>query len=133
MSNTRLSSDAVQRVSGRAWDELRPLFLQVSDTLLGVSATAVGVLTTIYVKYQLEDSPTSPVFAVVWLKKSSQLVVGLAVPDEIHSPCLVEAPKGMTYRGLSRYLALQAGCALPADFRAWAEQAHANVAQQEPR
>ncbi len=132
MINARLSSAAVQRVSGRAWDELRPLFLEVSDALLGVSTKAVGVLTTIYVKYQLEDSSTSPVFSVVWLKKSSQLVVGLAVPGEIHSPHLVEAPKGMTYRGLSRYLVLQAGCTLPEEFRSWAVRAHANVAQQEP-
>jgi hypothetical protein len=132
MANERLSLDAIKRVSGPAWESLRPLFFEVSDLLLDTNSNCVGVLTTIYVKYQVSSEPSSAVFAVVWLKTSSQIVIGLALPDQINSSLLGPPPKGMTYKGLTKYLTLKPGESLPAELPMWAAAAYrkASVSQE---
>lgn len=124
MAVERLSNDAVERVSGPAWQSLRQPFLDMSETLLGVSSESVGVLTTIYVKYQLTGSPSSDVFAVAWLKNSRQLVLGLALPLEFESPLLVLAPTGMKYKGITKYLIVKPGDILPSELSNWAKAAY---------
>jgi hypothetical protein len=106
--------------------------MEASDALLSVNPACVGALTTIYVKYQVEASPSSPVFAVIWLKSSSQVVVGMALPEGSQSPYLVATPKGMAYRGLSKYLVLRAGDVLPDEFSSWAAAAYINAVAQRP-
>jgi hypothetical protein len=123
----RLSLDAIKRVSGPAWLTLKPLFLDISDVLLKVSTDSRGVLTTIYVKYQTTSDPSSPVFAVAWLKSSTQIVLGLALPDAVESPMLGPAPKGMSYRGITKYLTLKPGDDAPPELCLWAKQAFLNV------
>ena len=130
MSNERLSDRAKQRVSGQSWDDLRQVFFAASNVLLGVCPTAVGVLTTIYVKYQVDASPDSAVFAVIWLKSSSQIVVGMALTSGTASPHLVKAPKSLSYKGLSGYLVLGPGSELPGEFAAWAQEAYLNATAQ---
>ncbi len=127
MTNERLSPDAVKRVSGASWEALRSLFFEVSDTLLNVNTDSVGVLTTIYVKYQTSPNPSSPVFAVAWLKPSTQLVLGLALPGHVESRLLEPAPKGMTYKGLTKYLVLKPGDSMPSALSEWAATAYENV------
>lgn len=119
----RLSSDAVKKVSGPSWDPLRPAFLEISERLLEVSPQAVGVLTTIYVKYQVSSATNSAVYAVVWLKSSKQIVVGLALPEATSSSSLVPPPRGMTYKGLTRYFTVQSGELIPEALREWARMA----------
>ncbi len=130
MAIERLSNVAVERVSGPAWESLRQPFLDMSESLLGVAPESVAVLTTIYVKYQLTDSPSSDVFAVVWLKNSKQLVVGLTLPQEVESPLLGAAPTGMKYKGLTKYLIVKPGDTLPPELSSWAKAAYENALSQ---
>jgi hypothetical protein len=127
MSIERLSEDAIQRVSGPAWRQLKPAYMQMSEILLAAAPDGVGVLTTIYVKYQVDRKPNSGVFAVAWLKNSKQIVLGLALPDDIESPLLGTAPAGMKYKGITKYLTIQPGDQLPAELAAWAKTAFENV------
>jgi hypothetical protein len=124
MHQERLSEDAIKKVSGPAWEPLRQVFLDLSDILLGVSPDTIGVLTTIYVKFQVTSAAGSSVFAVVWLKNSKQLVVGLALPDNIESPLLGPAPPGTKYKGITKYLVVLPGEAWPEELRQWAEVAY---------
>src|SRR5438045_842418 len=99
----QLAEEAIKRVSGPAWQPLRETFIQLSGTLLSVSPDAYGVLTTIYVKYQVDRSPNAPVYAVAWLKTSKEIVVGLALPEEFQCDNLGPAPSGMKYKGINKY------------------------------
>jgi hypothetical protein len=127
MSHERLSPEAIKRVSGPAWESLRPLFFEVSDVLLNVNKDCVGVLTTIYVKYQVSATPSSPVFGVAWVKSSSQLVLGLALSNGFESPLLGPPPKGMTYKGLTKYITLKPGDSMPSELPGWAAAAYGSV------
>jgi hypothetical protein len=127
MNHERLSEDAVKRISGPSWQPLKQAFLDLSDILLGVAPDTVGVLTTIYVKFQLRSAADAGVFAVVWLKNSKQLVLGLALPDNIESPRLGPAPSGMRYKGITKYLVILPGETLPEELRQWANAAYQNA------
>lgn len=121
MTLQQLSSDALQKVSGPSWDPLRDLFCNLSETLLNASPSARGELTTIYVKFQVASAPSSPVFAVVWLKSSKKLTVGLALPEDLTFAMLGPAPKGMTYKGLTKYFSLEPGESLPEQLAEWSK------------
>jgi hypothetical protein len=127
MSIERLSEDAVQKVSGPSWKPLKQVFLEMSEILLNATPDGVGVLTTIYVKYQVDSKPTSGVFAVAWLKSSKQIVLGLALPDEAESPLLGPAPAGMKYKGITKYLIVKPGDQLPTELASWAKTAFENI------
>lgn len=127
MATDRLNDDVIKKISGPAWEPLRTAFLEISDALLSVSPEAVGVLTTIYVKFQVSSAANSSVYAVAWLKSSKQIVVGLALPDEALSPVLRPPPKGMTYKGLSKYFTVQPGDSVPPTLEAWARTAFERV------
>jgi hypothetical protein len=127
MAIERLSDDAIQRVCGPAWEPLKQTFLDMSEVLLSAAPESVGVLTTIYVKYQIGSAPNSAVFAVVWLKNSKQILLGLALPEDFESPLLGPAPTGMKYKGITKYLALKPGEQVPTDLAEWAVAAFATV------
>jgi hypothetical protein len=120
----QLSDNAVERVSGPSWEPLKAAFLDISNKLLDVSPDAVGVLTTIYVKYQVSASPHAKVFAVAWLKTSKQIVVGLALPADYQSPELGQAPTGMRYKGITKYFRVEPGGTVPGDLPEWAKLAY---------
>lgn len=124
MAIERLSDEAIQRVNGPSWEPLKQTFLDMSEVLLGVATDAVGVLTTIYVKYQLTGNPSSGVFAVAWLKTSKHIVVGLALPEESDSPLLGPAPTGTKYKGLTKYFTLKPGEPVPEHLSQWAKAAY---------
>src|SRR5437016_9197636 len=105
----QLSERAIERVSGPSWQPLKDAFLDISTKLLSVSPEAAGELTTIYVKYQVSASPQSKVYAVVWLKTSKKIVVGMALPEEFDFPNLGPAPAGMKYKGITKYFEIEPG------------------------
>jgi hypothetical protein len=127
MSVDRLSHEAVQKVGGPAWEPLRETFFAISRTLLNVNCATAGVLTTIYVKYQTASAASSDVYAVAWLKNSKQIVVGLALPESVESELLGPAPKGMSYRGITKYITLKPGDQIPPELTSWAETAYQSV------
>ena len=119
----RLDKRAVDRISGPAWDEIRAVITLAHSALVSPSAACSGELTTIYVKYGDALAGTMP-YAVMWIKKSSSIVIGLALPASIDVPSLASAPAGCKYAGLTRYLCLNAGDEVPAELASWAKEAY---------
>ena len=113
----QLGDRAIERVSGPAWLALRPIFFDVSDSLLSVGRETSAELTTIYVKYTVDSSSTSPVYAVVWLRSSRRLIVGLALPNDVAASDFVPTPTGTVYRGLTKYLIISEQKDIPASLR----------------
>lgn len=124
----RLDEAAVRRVAGPAWDGLRDVFMEASGHLLAVDPSTCGQLTTIYVKYSIRLN--GPVYAVAWIKKSTELVVGFALPGDVEGLGLELPPCDKKYAGLTGYLTLIPGDDVPVGFSLWARNAYANVAQQ---
>ena len=123
----QLSEDAIKKVSGPSWVPLKQTFLDLSEALLSIDSTAIGELTTIYVKYLVPTSTEKKVYAVAWLKTSKSITVGLALPEDFEATELVSPPAGMKYPGLNRYLIILPGIALPDGLPRWAKIAHDSV------
>ena len=130
MACDRLSQDAIQRVSGPSWEPLKQAFFKISEALLSVSQEAAGVLTTIYVKYQVNSSPNSAVYAIVWLKDSKQIVVGLTLAENYESELLGPAPPRTKYKGINQYFIVKPGEAVPSELSQWAVAAFQNALAQ---
>lgn len=124
----RLDPRAVERTSGPAWQPLYSLFLQLSEVLLDAHPEATSALTTIYVKFETESPEGRRPFAVVWLKRSSELAVGLALPHAVSHARLIDPPAGMKYPLLTRFLILRPGDSLPPELAEWSRLAVATVA-----
>lgn len=115
-----------ERIQGPGWANIRDTFYRVNSALLNVSSEARGQLTTIYVKYT--SSPTSDhVYAVVWLKSSKEILVGLAMPDTAPEPKRREPFPGTKYKGLTRYFALRPGDTVPERITEWAMAAYEHI------
>jgi hypothetical protein len=117
-------------MSGPAWAILRPLFEQVNDILLGVSPTAAAKLTTIYIKYCPTERDEQP-FAVLWVKRSDHMILGLALPTpppELNEP----SDAKLKYAGLTSYLNLTVGDDVPKQLPTWAQQAYDHVLKLPP-
>ena len=123
MNNQQLDQRAINKVSGPAWQNMRPTFDVLTDALLSVDATSRGELTTIYVKFTSSETAGRP-YAVLWLRKATELTLGLALPDGVESPLLVGAPRGCKYAGLTRYLVLRQGDGIPDSLAEWSRIAH---------
>lgn len=121
---TQLDPRAVERVSGPSWQVLKPAVLEIGETLLRVSTQARSNLTTIYVKF---ERPNGSVYAVMWIKKSTQAVVGLALPENTAHERLHDAPTGMTYAGLTRYFTVREGDDVPYELAEWGRIAFSNI------
>src|SRR4051794_21743154 len=119
-----LSADAIAKVSGPAWEKLKQPFIEISNTLLSVSDSASGELTTIYVKFHDAVDSESRVYAVVWVKTSKELVVGLAMPEEFQTRELTGPSPGYIYKGLTKFFKIVAGQPIPTALREWAVTAH---------
>ena len=119
-----LSDRARDYVSGPAWDSIREQFGSICETFLGVSPDTKGDLTTIYVKFSILTASGEQVYGVAWLRSSKQIVLGMALSDETCSPVLGPAPKGCSYRGLTKYLIVRPGESLPPELHLWAKQAY---------
>ena len=123
MAIERLSEGVVQRIGGPSWKPLRQTFLDISEILLNAAPNGIGVLTTIYVKYQMTSDSNSGVFAVAWRKTSKQIVLGLALPESYESSLLGPAPIGTKYKGITKYLTIRPGDSLPEELSQWAKSA----------
>jgi hypothetical protein len=99
-----------------------------SEMLLAAGPGCDSELTTIYVKFWRLRRGEKRVFAVTWLKSSARLVIGLAVPTSVEHPRLVDAPVGMAYPGLTRYLILAPEEAVPVELIEWSRSAYRAVA-----
>ena len=123
MLNERLDPKAIDKLAGPSWDSLRPLFSELNETLLSVSDSTTGRLTTIYIKYTSPDTSGNP-YAVVWVKKASELIVGLSLPEDVEDARLGDPPKGCKYAGLTKFFTVDADHRVPDHFSAWAKQAY---------
>ena len=122
----RVDERTTARLSGRSWQDMRPIFEQISSTLLSVCPTAKGELTTIYVKYASPTETANKPYAVVWIWKTTEIVVGLALPEGFSSPHLSPAPDRYKYAGLTAYFTLKTGDSVPSELDDWAKLAFQN-------
>jgi hypothetical protein len=128
-----LSQKAIDKVGGPAWEKMREKFFTVSDQLLSVAPESRGELTTIYVKFSITGEPSSPVYAVVWVKSSKALTVGLALPEGHQGDELGPPPQGMRYKGLTKYLTITPADEVPGRLRELADAAYRHVVSQSER
>lgn len=122
----RLDPRAMDRIKGPAWKPLRAEFEAIHDALIGVSPTVSGELTTIYVKYGAPELGKQP-FAVVWVKKASEIIVGLAMPADELDEDLSGHPPGYKYAGLTGYFRVTSESPTPRAIANWAATAYALV------
>ena len=120
----QLGPKAIAKISGKAWDELRLNFLVVCGMLLEVSPDAYGELSSTYVKFTIGNTHISRVYAAIWVKNSKSFTVGLALPDEFKHPIFTDALKGMSYKGLTKYITITSEDSIPGEFCDWAEIAY---------
>lgn len=116
----QLGPKAIAKISGKAWDELRSNFLVVCGMLLDVSQDAFGELTTTYLKFTIGNTHISRVYAAIWIKNSKSFTLGLALPDDCKHPIFTDALKGMTYKGLTKYVTITSMDTIPEQCREWA-------------
>lgn len=116
-----------ERLRGPTWDGIRASFVELCDRVLEVSPTSRAELTTIYVKFAVSNEPTSPVYAVAWVKTSKNVVIGFALPESVIDDDLTEAPHGMMYKGITKYYRLSASTPIPSKISEWARAAYQNV------
>jgi len=119
----RLDEKAIQKVSGPTWDTHREDFFEISRKLLSVSPDSCSQLTTIYVKF-CTTSAMNQVYAVVWIKTASKIVVGLSLPEDVNDDRLGPPPKGHTYKGLTKFFTVTHEDGIPRSLREWATQAY---------
>ena len=117
---------ATARLSGRAWDAIRPKLAAINGALLSVSPTAKGELITIYIKYMTAETGQQP-FAVLWVKTASEIVLGLALPPDFPTPNVETPQKKISYKGLTKFFRLGVGHEVPDKLCVWAEAAYRNV------
>jgi len=93
---------------------------------VGVSPDAQGDLAGQYVKFATDSHPSRPAYAVVWSNMSlpRRLLVGLALPNDFEAELLGPVPGGMSYRGLTKFLTIEDGQAIPEEFSEWAKRAY---------
>ena len=125
-THERLDVKALERISGPAWDGMREQFLELSGLLLDQGEEVCSALTTIYVKFTKASGQQQP-FAVIWVKNSKQMTVGLSLPEPFDSKLVIKAPKGMTYKGLTGYVTVEPGELLPEELAALCRLAYENA------
>jgi len=120
----QLGPKAIAKISGKAWDELRLNLLIVCGLLLDVSPDAYGELTTTYVKFTIANKHISRVYAAMFVKNSKSFTVGFALPDDCKHPMFTDALKGMTYKGLTKYVTITSQDSIPEECGEWAKIAY---------
>ena len=107
------------------WKSIRDLFVQVSEVIMAISSDAHGDLAGSYIKFATDSHPISAAYAVVWLKVSApkRLIVGLALPEDFEAVGLGPSPEPIFYQGLTKFLVIEEGQALPEGLAGWAKWA----------
>ena len=121
-----LDQRAHDKLNTTQWKPIRDFFVQVTEIILGVSPDAQGVSAGNYVKFATGPHPTSPVYAVVWPKVSlpKRLILGLALPQDFEAERLGPPPERILYRGITKFLVIEEGQAIPEGLSAWAKVAY---------
>jgi len=124
-----LTQRTCEKLNSPRWKDLRDLFVRVGETILEVSPDAQGDLAGTYVKFTTSPHPTSAAYAVVWLKVSApkRLIVGLALPEDFEAAGLGPSPERIFYQGLTKFLVVEEGQAIPEGLAGWAKLAHEEV------
>lgn len=115
-----------KRLSGKAWHDIRPVVDQVHRALTEVSDEVSGELTTIYIKYTSANTCGNP-FAILWVKKSTEIILGLAMPEPIPVELSAAPAKNMIYNGITGYLKMAKDDLVPAELSEWAIAAYKNT------
>lgn len=121
--NDRLDPRVLQKTAGPTWEPLRGELLAACDCLLSVDARVKSQLTTIYVKFLFDREGEPVVWAVIWIRRASEFVIGLSMAPTVTHPRLHDAPKGMMYPRLTKYVTVRPTEPLPAEFHQWAKTA----------
>ncbi len=114
------------KLTAPMWRFLRDLFVQVGEAVLEVSPDAQGDLAGTYVKFTTSSHPASASYAVVWLKTTlpKRLIVGLALPEDFEEVPLGPPPERIFYQGLTKFLVIEEGQAIPEGLAGWAKRAY---------
>jgi hypothetical protein len=114
------------KLNASQWTLFRDLFVRVSEVLLGISPDSQGELAGNYVKFATGSDPMSPVYAVVWPKVSEprRLIVGLTLPEDFQAESLGPPPEPIFYRGLTKFVAIEEGQAIPEELSEWVKRAY---------
>lgn len=116
-----------ERINGPLWKALREKIISIHETLLSINDSIIPELTTIYVKYKVSNSSLFSVFAVMWVKTTKEVVVGLATQDRINHQAIIDPPSKMKYRGLVSYIRITAADEVPKELNEWAQNAYMNI------
>lgn len=84
-------------------------------------------MTTIYVKFLDQETRPQP-YAVLWIKKASEMVLGLALPNGDTPPYFTLPPHGYRYEGPTRHVTIHEGDEIAPDLGDWVHVAYAHVA-----
>lgn len=125
----RLTDRVHEKLATPRWKPLRDLFVRVAEAVLKTSPDAQGDLAGTYVKFNTGPHPSSAAYAVVWLTLSlpRRLVVGLALPEDFEEAGLGPPPEPVFYQGLTKFLVIEEGQAVPGGLAEWARRAYENA------
>jgi hypothetical protein len=114
------------KLNASQWKHSRDSVVRVSEVILGVSPDSQGELAGTYVKFATGSDPMSPVYSVVWPKvsKPRRLIVGLALPEDFQDESLGPPPDRIAYRGLTKFLVIEDGQAIPERLSQWVRRAY---------
>jgi len=121
-----LTQRTLDKLNTPKWTPLRDLFIKVAKAVLEVSPDVQGDLAGTYVKFTASPHPTSAAYAVVWPKVSAprRLIVGLTLPEDFEAAGLGAPPERIFYQGLTKFLVIEEGQAIPKGLAGWAKRAY---------
>ena len=123
----RLDPRAIERISGKAWDGVRSHFASIHEAIIAASPSARGALTTIYIKYTSDETGQNP-FAVLWVKSSAELVLGISLPDTASLPQSLLARSTPNYKNMTAFLRFTAADSVPNKLAGWLAESHKRIA-----
>jgi hypothetical protein len=114
------------KLNSSMWKSIRALFVQASEVILAISSDTHGDLAGSYIKFATGPASTSPTYAAVWPKMSApkRLIVGLALPEDFEEAPLGPPPERIVYKGLTKFLVIEEGQAIPEGLAGWATRAY---------
>ena len=114
------------KLNSSQWTLLRDLILRVSEVILEISLDCQGELAGSYVKFATGSDAMSPVYAAVWPKvlKPGRLIIGLTLPEDFQDKSLGPHPERIFYPGLTRFMVIVEGQAIPEKLSEWVKRAY---------
>jgi hypothetical protein len=121
------------KLNASQWKVFRDLFMRLSEIILETSPDSQGQLAGNYVKFATGSDPMSPVYSVVWPKVSvpRRLIVGLTLPEDFQAESLGPPPEPILYRGLTKFLVIEDGQAIPEKLSEWVTLAYEHTLSSE--